>query len=134
MLMGTKVFRGDRLRQAREQTGLTQLELAKQLGMSQNQIYRYEVGLAEPLPDQIKRLAVSLHVTTDWLLDAIEDTNVAEPERPLTDKERRFLQALRDGNFRRLLNMIQEVIPEDNEDTTVSDEVSSDRNSLNGGK
>ena len=131
--MAGKVFRGDRMRQARESLGLTQVDLASRLKTHQAQIYRYENGVSEPLPEQIVRLARELQVSADWLLGLTHDSTDTMPEKTLSPQERRFLEALRHGNFRRLLNLIQEAIPEDEEDSTITDEVASDSNPLNGG-
>src|SRR5687767_11127979 len=107
--MRDKVFRGDRLKQAREQRGWSQQDLGERFGSSKTVIYRYEAGLAEPTPLQITRLALELDVTTDWLLGVVDEPNgYLQPAQPVTAEEQRFLEALRSGNFRKLLSLIQQ--------------------------
>jgi transcriptional regulator with XRE-family HTH domain len=133
--MAKKVFRGDRLRQARESHGLTQVEFAKQLGTVQTQIHRYENGKTEPLPEQIVAMAQVLEVSADWLLGLTDDATNTVAEKTLTKDEKRFLEALRHGNFRRLLNLIQEAIPEEQDQSGVSSvEIGIDSESLDTGK
>jgi transcriptional regulator with XRE-family HTH domain len=113
--MAEKVFRGDRLRQVRESHGLSQLDLATRTGVHLNQIGRYENGVAEPLPHQIRRIAIELQVTTDYLLGLVDQRNgrLAEPE--LTADERQFIAALRQGKLRTLLRLIQQAVPDEEE-------------------
>src|SRR5271165_2307395 len=109
--MRLKALRNDRLRFIRESYGLSQQQLADRLGVNLNQINRYENGAADPSLYQLKRLAKELQVTTDWLLGLIDDKDKHMQEKTLTRDEHKFLEALRQGNLRTLLGMIQEAIP-----------------------
>lgn len=109
--MSEKTFRSDRFRRLREQFGDTQQEFAERLGIHLNQIHRYETGAAEPTPAQLKRIALTLGVTLDWLLGLVDDQHEQIPMETLTPQEQQFLQSLRDGNFQRLLGIIQQIIP-----------------------
>ena len=55
------------LRQARWQRNMTQLELALQVGMTQNRISAIERGLSRPHPEEIKSLAKALEMKPDEL-------------------------------------------------------------------
>ena len=57
-----------RLIALRKQQGLSQQAMAEAVGLHVNQIKRYEAGTAQPSLDGLKKLAVTLHVTTDSLL------------------------------------------------------------------
>ena len=59
---------GERLAQARESAGLTQLQLADQLGTTQRVITYWERGSVALRADQLKALADALGVTADFLL------------------------------------------------------------------
>lgn len=59
---------GARLRQLREQRGLTQEDLAKAIDTDWMLISRYEREVNLPAAEKIVRLARALHVTTDALL------------------------------------------------------------------
>jgi len=57
-----------RLSTLRKQRGLTQEALADLIGITKTQIYRYENGTSQPTLDVLKKLAVSLCVTSDQLV------------------------------------------------------------------
>ena len=59
---------GPKLRLLRKQNNLTQKQLAALIGVKNSVISFYEVGDRVPSPDVIKKLASSLHVTSDYLL------------------------------------------------------------------
>ena len=53
---------GARIRAHREQQGLTQTELAKQIGVADAQISRWENGRAMPIPRYLEAIAEALGV------------------------------------------------------------------------
>ena len=53
---------GNNIRQMREQTGLTQVELGKCIGVTGVTIMRYETGQREPRFDQVLKIAAALDV------------------------------------------------------------------------
>ena len=59
---------GKRIKQAREQAGITQEELAGSIGISRAAIARYELGEIEPKIRNLVLLAEHLNVSTDYLL------------------------------------------------------------------
>ena len=65
---------GNRIRQAREQAGLTQDKLADLIGVSRTAIARWENGDIEPKLKNLISLAKQLHVSTDFLLGIEEKT------------------------------------------------------------
>ena len=60
---------GSRLKMMRELRGLTQTEVAKQLGVHKSSLSNWEAGRLEPSQRALITLAVILNVQTDWLLD-----------------------------------------------------------------
>lgn len=58
-----------RLRTARVAKGLTQLQLAEQVGRKEIDISRYETGRARPDPDTKRRIAEVLQKPTFELFD-----------------------------------------------------------------
>ncbi len=58
----------DRLKAEREKKGLTQVEVAKDLGVAQPTITKYERGIKKPSTDMLVVLADYYGVTTDYLL------------------------------------------------------------------
>jgi transcriptional regulator with XRE-family HTH domain len=63
----TNIF-GRRLKQLRAQHGLTQLQLAKRLGVARSTVATYEAGEREPCLDAIQRVAAAFGTSTDYLL------------------------------------------------------------------
>lgn len=61
----------DRLRTAREYRGLNQAELAQRAGMQPSAISHFETGARKPSFDNLRILADSLDVTTDYLLGRV---------------------------------------------------------------
>jgi transcriptional regulator with XRE-family HTH domain len=57
-----------RLRELRDQRGLSQTDLAKRVGVHYTHIGRYEAGRANPTAETLRSLAESLGVTTDYLM------------------------------------------------------------------
>ena len=58
-----------RLRELREERGITQLQLAKELCFSHNTISQYETGITEPSIQTIKKLCKFFDVSADYLLN-----------------------------------------------------------------
>ena len=58
----------DRLKNARIKRKMTQCELANKADIIQTSIAHFEIGSRKPSFDNLKRLAVSLNVTSDYLL------------------------------------------------------------------
>ena len=61
-------LRLDRLTNLRKERDLNQIELAEALGISQNQVSRYETGNTSPNLETLTHLADYFDTTTDYLL------------------------------------------------------------------
>jgi transcriptional regulator with XRE-family HTH domain len=59
---------GDRIALLREQTALTQVELANKLGISRASLSHYETSRREPDYETIQRIATFFKVSVDYLL------------------------------------------------------------------
>ena len=59
---------GIRLRQLREERGLSRKALAKKLGVSEETLYRYENNVQTPSLDRAKQIAVILRTSIDHLV------------------------------------------------------------------
>lgn len=57
-----------RLIALRKQRGLSQQAMADAIGIHANSWKKYETGQAQPSLDVLKKIAVALHVSTDFLL------------------------------------------------------------------
>ena len=63
----------DRIRLLRERRGLTQSELAKQLGITRSSVNAWEQGISIPSTQYIVELATIFKISTDYLL-GVEST------------------------------------------------------------
>ena len=84
---------GDRLKQYREDKGLTQEQLAGMIGVAKTTITGYERGNRTPDVDKIKKLSAALGVTGDDLLD----TGIGSKETPVVSPEAMKLAQDYDG-------------------------------------
>ncbi len=67
---------GKKLRECRENKGLSQNVLAKQLGVHHSIIGRYERDEVKPTIDVVKKLASALGTTVGYLLGETESINI----------------------------------------------------------
>ncbi|MEL6510087.1 MAG: helix-turn-helix domain-containing protein [Pseudomonadota bacterium] len=59
---------GDRMSAAREQAGLSQVQLAKQLGVKHGTIRNWEDDISEPRANKLQMMAGLVGVSLSWLL------------------------------------------------------------------
>ncbi len=64
---------GQRLRGRRVLLGLSQAQLAKNLGVTFQQIQKYENGGSQLTPERLHRLAISLGVDIDFFFEGLPD-------------------------------------------------------------
>lgn len=58
----------ERIKQLREQCGLTQADLARNLGITRSSVNAWEMGISVPSTQYIVELSVLFKVSTDYLL------------------------------------------------------------------
>lgn len=58
----------DRIKSIREEKGLTQADLAKQLGITRSSVNAWELGISVPSTQYVVELANLFKVSTDYLL------------------------------------------------------------------
>ena len=94
---------GARIKSARERAGLTQEDLAAELEMSPTHISVLERGVKAPKLETLVKIANTLHVSTDMLLQDVvlyaadgiaSELSVAVAKLPKQDQER-ILNAIR---------------------------------------
>ncbi|NIO79564.1 MAG: helix-turn-helix domain-containing protein [Candidatus Aminicenantes bacterium] len=66
--MDLKNLFSERLKNARQNKGLTQEKLSKITGINQKVISKYEQGVILPGADNLQKLIISLEITADYLL------------------------------------------------------------------
>ena len=81
-----------RLRQAREQSGLTQQDLAEKLGVTKSAIGNYENGVSSPKWDVLLKIFDILHVEPNFLYQDSFSLDVSE-SRSLTPQQSALLSS-----------------------------------------
>lgn len=93
-------FRGDRLKWMREAKGMTQEQISELAGLAMSQISRYENGKSDPDAMQIKKLAMALDATADFLLGLSDDPeSTYRPEQKYTLQEKLLIAKWRSGEL-----------------------------------
>ncbi|WP_195268668.1 helix-turn-helix transcriptional regulator [Eubacterium sp. 1001713B170207_170306_E7] len=62
------VYFGSKLRQLRQEKGYTQQQLADMLGITKGSVSAYETSAKYPSVDVLRKIAVTLNTSTDFLL------------------------------------------------------------------
>ncbi len=70
----TKIDNGERIKRARNSTGLSQKDIAEKLGITQQSYSNWESGRANPSPENLRKLADILEVSPSYIL-GWEDEN-----------------------------------------------------------
>jgi transcriptional regulator with XRE-family HTH domain len=94
-----------RLRQARNEKGLSLDELARRTRISKNQLFRYEKGLNDPASSLLAILALELGVSADFLLGLTDDIKGYLGDA-LTSDEEQMLSAYRTGDTRAIFEIV----------------------------
>jgi len=92
-------MRGERIREMRRKMGLSQEDLARQIGIRGQQVYRYEAGENDPSADILRNIAQILGVTTDYLVGLSDDPTRQIREDDLTPMELKLINAFRRGDI-----------------------------------
>lgn len=82
----------DRIKFLREQKGLSQAELARQLGITRSSVNAWELGISVPSTQYIVELAGIFKVSADYLLGV--DTTAAVSVKGLTESDIQLVYSL----------------------------------------
>lgn len=88
---------GYRLRLSRETAGKTLEDLAGDVGIAYQQLWRYEQDRNKPPVEFIKRAAITLNVSADYLLGLVDEPAAVLTENDLSPMERKLIAAVRNG-------------------------------------
>ena len=72
-----------RLKMARAMRQWNQSELAEKANLPPSSIAHFEIGSRKPSFDNLRRLAIALKVTTDYLLGRVDSPEMSESGDPL---------------------------------------------------
>lgn len=67
----------DKIRQLREQAGLSQAQLAKKLDVTRSSVNAWEMGLSTPTTQYIVALTRLFHVSADYILGTQADRTIS---------------------------------------------------------
>lgn len=84
----------ERIKGLREQKGLTQAELAKQLGITRSSVNAWEMGISVPSTQYVVEIAYLFKVSTDYILGV--DTSASVSVSGLTEKDIQIVHSLID--------------------------------------
>ncbi len=80
---------GSRIEEARKRSSLSQAELARKMGVTRASVVMWESGDKEPSTKHLRELAVTLGVSSDYLLGIDNSTVISI--RNLTDEDVKLL-------------------------------------------
>jgi transcriptional regulator with XRE-family HTH domain len=98
----------ERLRSAREMRKLTQIELGIKANLPSTSIAHFEAGARKPSFDNLRKLAETLEVTTDYLLGRAD-----EPSKDAGDVLFRDIGKLSDYDRRIAENFLKMLVEKD---------------------
>lgn len=82
---------GEKIRNAREDMDLSQLEIAKLIPMNQSNYSKIERNIQEPSIEQLKRICQILKLDPRYLLDLGGFEFISESDRKLLNNIKKFL-------------------------------------------
>jgi transcriptional regulator with XRE-family HTH domain len=97
--MESKTVIGYRIQKLRESRRHTRPHVARVIGISQSQLYKYERGLHQPPSGVVAKLAKLFEVSPDYLLGLTDTPQATYAESSLTAMERELLEFARSGDL-----------------------------------
>lgn len=82
----------ERIKYLREQKGLTQADLARQMGITRSSVNAWEMGISVPSTQYIVELSNIFKVSTDYLLGVERSASISVAG--LTEKDVQYVQGL----------------------------------------
>ena len=89
-----------KIREARKEKGLKQVDLADKVHVSIQTISGYETGYAQPPVDVLIKIADVLEVSTDYLLGRSNDIGIVEIQKDLTPEQNELLNLFNQMSFK----------------------------------
>lgn len=80
----------ERLKELRNERGLSQSDLGKALNMSQQGIAKWEVGTATPNPEMLSRIALFFGVSVDYLVGKTDIKKAPGGKPEVSDEDIQF--------------------------------------------
>jgi transcriptional regulator with XRE-family HTH domain len=96
---------GERLKAVRERLGLTQRQLAHDIGTGHAMIFRYEHGMSDPTSSTLKALSARLNVSIDYLVGISDEPETRASQLGLNREEQQVIAALRREGWAGILRL-----------------------------
>lgn len=90
---------GERIKQRREEIGISLQELADKCGCRKQSVFQWEKGDFSPSSEFIRKISLALNVSSDWLLGLIDEMKPLAGEESKDVKIIGYLQTSSKGNF-----------------------------------
>jgi transcriptional regulator with XRE-family HTH domain len=101
---------GEKIKTLRKEHNLTQVELAKKLGVDQPLLHRWENGGRNPSLKTIKKISKIFTVSIDTLVfDEKDIKHLTENDKPLLEKLKNF-EKLKINEQEMIINMINTLV------------------------
>jgi transcriptional regulator with XRE-family HTH domain len=92
-------FMGNRLKDRRNELGMTQEQLADRVGIHKGRVSQYERNLIEPGAAILSKIAEQLNVSADYLLGLSDQPTGKLSPTALSPREWEVIRLLRDKRF-----------------------------------
>jgi transcriptional regulator with XRE-family HTH domain len=102
------LLKGRRIKERREQLGMTQVEFAKKIKISTRQLQRIEAGESDVTGDTFIKIANALSASLDYLSGTIDQPTEHLKDPDWTPAERQLMHAYRSGDLSTVLGMLSE--------------------------
>lgn len=102
---------GERLRMARERTGLSQLDVYKAINLNNKSLSRYENNATAPDPDTVKALIELYDVSADFILGLSDEMGRARPSCGTSKSKPKAAEVLSSGD-KELIKKLEGLSPE----------------------
>lgn len=104
---------GNKIRRLRKVAGMTQMQLAEKMGITYQQVQKYEKGVSELTIRRLRQVAEALNMPVSVFVP--DEAEVSEPEIPyLTDEETKLLVLFRRLKRKKLrqgfIEMLQDIV------------------------
>ncbi len=96
---------GERLRMARERSGLSQLDVYKAINLSNKSLSRYENNATSPDPDTVKALVELYDVSADFILGLTNEMGRARPSCGTSKSKPKVAEAISSGDEELIKNL-----------------------------
>lgn len=83
----------DRIKEQRKKRGISQVKLAKDMGLSLRTVNRWEAGERSPRAEDLTRLAIALDTTIGYLSGETDDPTLSPMQRPINTALKEILKS-----------------------------------------